>query len=75
MWGGIYAVLFSFSTVLSFENPLKNGLQFYGLNAIGVKCTVFGNYGLKIWVKCDMANIIGVKRPVLIVMRIHQNYY
>ena len=25
MWGGIYAALFSFSTVLSFENPLKNG--------------------------------------------------
>ena len=25
MWGGIYAVLFSFSTILSFENPIKNG--------------------------------------------------
>ncbi len=25
MWGGIYAVLFSISTILSFENPLKNG--------------------------------------------------
>ena len=25
MWGGIYAVLFSVSTILSFENPLKNG--------------------------------------------------
>ena len=25
MWGGIYAVLFSVSTILSFENPIKNG--------------------------------------------------
>ena len=25
MWGGIYAVLFSISTVLSYENPIKNG--------------------------------------------------
>jgi len=25
MWGGIYAVLFSISTVLSHENPIKNG--------------------------------------------------
>jgi|TARA_B100002052_G_scaffold292833_1_gene315017 hypothetical protein len=25
MWGGIYAVLFSISTLLSYENPLKNG--------------------------------------------------
>ena len=25
MWGGIYAVMFSVSTVLSFENPIKNG--------------------------------------------------
>ena len=25
--------------------------KFYGLNAICVKRTVFGNYGLKIWVK------------------------
>ena len=25
MWGGIYAVLFSISTILSFENPIKNG--------------------------------------------------
>ena len=27
MWGGIYAVLFSISTVLSFEDPIKNGFQ------------------------------------------------
>ena len=27
MWGGIYAVLFSISTLLSFENPIKNGFQ------------------------------------------------
>ena len=27
MWGGIYAVLFSISTVLSIENPIKNGFQ------------------------------------------------
>ena len=32
----------------------KNRLKFYGLNAIWVKRTVFGNYGLKIWVKCNM---------------------
>ena len=25
MWGGVYAVLFSISTVLSSENPIKNG--------------------------------------------------
>ena len=25
MWGGIYAVLFSISTILSVENPIKNG--------------------------------------------------
>ena len=25
MWGGIYAVLFSLSTILSYENPIKNG--------------------------------------------------
>ena len=25
MWGGIYAVLFSVSTIVSFENPIKNG--------------------------------------------------
>ena len=25
MWGGIYAVLFSISTVLSVEDPIKNG--------------------------------------------------
>ena len=25
MWGGIYAVLFSISTILSSENPIKNG--------------------------------------------------
>ena len=25
MWGGVYAVLFSISTILSFENPIKNG--------------------------------------------------
>ena len=25
MWGGIYAVLFSISTILSFEDPIKNG--------------------------------------------------
>lgn len=25
MWGGIYAVLFSVSTILSYENPIKNG--------------------------------------------------
>ena len=25
MWGGIYAVLFSVATILSFENPIKNG--------------------------------------------------
>ena len=25
MWGGIYAVLFSISTILSHENPIKNG--------------------------------------------------
>ena len=25
MWGGVYAVLFSISTLLSFENPIKNG--------------------------------------------------
>ena len=25
MWGGIYAVLFSISTILSYENPVKNG--------------------------------------------------
>ena len=25
MWGGIYAVLFSVSTILSSENPIKNG--------------------------------------------------
>ena len=25
MWGGIYAALFSVSTILSFENPIKNG--------------------------------------------------
>ena len=25
MWGGIYAVLFSVSTLLSFENPIKKG--------------------------------------------------
>ena len=25
MWGGIYAVLFSISTILSYENPIKNG--------------------------------------------------
>ena len=25
MWGGIYAVLFSISTVLSVEEPIKNG--------------------------------------------------
>ena len=25
MWGGIYAVLFSISTIISFENPIKNG--------------------------------------------------
>ena len=27
MWGGIYAVLFSISTVLSYENPIKNGFS------------------------------------------------
>ena len=27
MWGGIYAVLFSISTVLSHENPIKNGFS------------------------------------------------
>ena len=25
MWGGIYAVLFSLATILSYENPIKNG--------------------------------------------------
>ena len=25
MWGGIYAVLFSISAILSYENPIKNG--------------------------------------------------
>ena len=25
MWGGVYAVLFSISTILSYENPIKNG--------------------------------------------------
>ena len=25
MWGGIYAVLFSISTIMSTENPVKNG--------------------------------------------------
>ncbi len=25
MWGGIYAVLFSISTIISLENPIKNG--------------------------------------------------
>ena len=25
MWGGIYALLFSISTILSIENPIKNG--------------------------------------------------
>ena len=25
MWGGIYAVLFSVSTILSYENPIENG--------------------------------------------------
>jgi len=25
MWGGIYAVLFSISTIISYENPIKNG--------------------------------------------------
>ena len=25
MWGGIYAVLFSISTLVSLENPIKNG--------------------------------------------------
>jgi len=25
MWGGIYAVLFSISTILSYENPIKKG--------------------------------------------------
>ena len=25
MWGGIYAVLFSISTIVSYENPIKNG--------------------------------------------------
>ena len=25
MWGGIYAVLFSISTILSYENPILNG--------------------------------------------------
>ena len=25
MWGGIYAVLFSISTILSYENPIENG--------------------------------------------------
>ena len=25
MWGGMYAVLFSISTLLSYENPIKNG--------------------------------------------------
>ena len=25
MWGGIYAVLFSISTIISYENPLENG--------------------------------------------------
>ena len=25
MWGGIYAVLLSLSTILSYENPIKNG--------------------------------------------------
>ena len=25
MWGGIYALLFSFSTILSYENPVENG--------------------------------------------------
>ena len=27
MWGGIYAVLFSISTILSYENPIKNGFS------------------------------------------------
>ena len=27
MWGGIYAVLFSISTILSYENPIRNGFQ------------------------------------------------
>ena len=27
MWGGIYAVLFSISTVLSYENPIKTGFS------------------------------------------------
>ena len=27
MWGGVYAVLFSISTVLSYENPIKNGFS------------------------------------------------
>ena len=25
MWGGIYAVLFSLSTIISYENPIRNG--------------------------------------------------
>ena len=25
MWGGIYAVLFSISAILYYENPIKNG--------------------------------------------------
>ena len=25
MWGGIYAVLFSISTILSYDNPIENG--------------------------------------------------
>ena len=25
MWGGIYAILFSISTILSVEDPIKNG--------------------------------------------------
>ena len=27
MWGGIYAVLFSISTILSYENPIENGFR------------------------------------------------
>ena len=27
MWGGIYAVLFSISTILSYENPIRNGFS------------------------------------------------
>ncbi len=29
MWGGIYAVLFSISTILSLENPIENGFTEY----------------------------------------------